>query len=499
MDGVFGFWTILVLLLFGTQLTSGATFECPSRFGYFPDKTECAKYYICNFGFGVQQECPNGLQFSTRLRNCDWARNINCTQYNGYAYREGEDNLPPDTTEVSTTPELFIFPLNNTRFTQIFAQTTQRTGITKKPKLQICPAPLCTKSNCQAPGCRCGSADPPNVMDPDDIPQMILVTFENAITDWAMSVSENTFTDARKNPNNCPIRATYFVSHEWTDYSNVQNLLTKGHEIAVLGISLEFKNNRSLESWEAETQGQRKILSKFANIPMTDIVGMRAPYLSIGGDNQFMMLYNNEFLYDSSMPVFESEPPFFPFTLDCRINNDCMIDPCPNNSFPGIWEMPIVMWNDLSGSRCNMVDQCTDAENYQEVYELLMSNFERHYTTNRAPFNIFVSAGWFAKEMNQRAFRGFLDTVLDKTDQAKYRDVYFVTMSQAIQWMKTPVTRFNAKTFKPWQCTDTPKTPPCTKPNQCTPWFEKNKEIRPFKTCRECPKNYPWVGNEDGH
>ncbi|XP_055340723.1 chitin deacetylase 7-like [Paramacrobiotus metropolitanus] len=468
-----------------------SAFDCPSRFGYFPDKVECTKYYICNFGIASPQDCPDGLQFSTRLGNCDWKDNVKCAKYNGYAYRDGEDHPPPGTPEVPTTPGMLLYPLDDPRITEIFAQT-------QKPKLEVSPAQPCIPSSCQLPNCRCGSADPPNVMDPDDIPQMILLTFEGAVTDAAMNIYENTFKDTRKNPNNCPIRATYFVSHEWTDYSHVQNLANQGHEIAVSGISLQFNRNRSINSWEDEVLSQRKVLNEFAKIPVTEIVGMRAPYLSIGGDNQFQMLSNNGFLYDSSMPVSENEPPFFSFTLDYRINNDCMIDTCPNGSFPGIWEMPLVMWNDRSGDRCNMVDQCTDPENQQEVYELLISNFERHYTTNRAPFNIFTSAAWFAKEMNQRAFYDFLDTVLDKTDQAKYRNVYFVTMSQAIQWMKKPTTYRDIKTFKPWQCTDTPKVQPCTKPNTCTPWFEKNKEIRPFKTCRECPKNYPWIGNAYG-
>jgi hypothetical protein len=227
---------------------------------------------------------------------------------------------------------------------------------------------------------------------------------------------------------------------------------------------------------------------------MADIRGMRAPYLSIGGEDQFKMLYKNDFTFDSSMPVFESEPAFFPFTLDCKINNYCMIDPCPNNSYPGIWEVPIIMWTDLSGSRCNTIDSCTDANSAPEVYELLMSNFERHYSTNRAPFNMFLSPAWFAKEINAKAFRKFLDTVLVN------KDVYFVTINQVIQWMRNPTALSQIKNFKPWQCPDAaaPKTPPCQRPNICTPWFEKAKEIRSFKTCMPCPKNYPWLGNEEG-
>ena len=111
----------------------------------------------------------------------------------------------------------------------------QRTT-TDRPELQVCPAPPCNSSTCASPRCRCGSSDIPNGIDPEDMPQMIVITFENAINEWTYSVYENILREDRKNPNGCPIKATFFVSHEWTDYSNVQNLYSRGHEIDVLGI-----------------------------------------------------------------------------------------------------------------------------------------------------------------------------------------------------------------------------------------------------------------------
>jgi len=66
---------------------------------------------------------------------------------------------------------------------------------------------------------------------------------------------------------------------------------------------------------------------------------MRAPFLQIGGNKMFEMLYNDNFTYDSSMPVFDNKPPFWPYTLDYAINHECMIAPCPSQSFPGIWEV----------------------------------------------------------------------------------------------------------------------------------------------------------------
>ena len=55
----------------------------------------------------------------------------------------------------------------------------------------------------------------------------------------------------------------------------------------------------------------------------------------IGGDNMFEMMYEANFTYDSSMPIYENNPPPFPFTFDYKIAHDCMIPPCPEKSYPG--------------------------------------------------------------------------------------------------------------------------------------------------------------------
>ena len=61
----------------------------------------------------------------------------------------------------------------------------------------------------------------------------------------------------------------------------------------------------------------------------------------------FKMLYDMNFTYDSSMPVYENTPPSWPYTLDYKIFHDCMIPPCPTKSYPGVWEVPMVMWQVL--------------------------------------------------------------------------------------------------------------------------------------------------------
>lgn len=81
--------------------------------------------------------------------------------------------------------------------------------------------------------------------------------------------------------------------------------------------------------------GQREILAAYGGVKLDDVRGMRAPFLSIGGNKMFKMLYDSNFTYDSSMPVYENRPPSWPYTLDYKIFHDCMIPPCPTKSYPG--------------------------------------------------------------------------------------------------------------------------------------------------------------------
>lgn len=67
---------------------------------------------------------------------------------------------------------------------------------------------------------------------PHQIPQIVLLTFDDAVNDINKDIYNDIFARGRTNPNGCPITATFYVSHEWTDYSQVQNLYADGHEMA---------------------------------------------------------------------------------------------------------------------------------------------------------------------------------------------------------------------------------------------------------------------------
>lgn len=56
----------------------------------------------------------------------------------------------------------------------------------------------------------------------------------------------------------------------------------------------------------------------------------------------FKMLYDSNFTYDSSLPVYENRPPSWPYTLDYKLFHDCMIPPCPTRSYPGTFFFKLI-------------------------------------------------------------------------------------------------------------------------------------------------------------
>jgi len=315
---------------------------------------------------------------------------------------------------------------------------------------------------------------------------MVLLTFDDSVNDLNKKLYQELFERGRVNPNGCPIAATFYVSHEWTDYSQVQNLYADGHEIASHSITHSFGEQFSKRKWAKEISGQREIMAAYGGVRMDDIRGMRAPFLAVGGNNMFEMLYEQNFTYDSSMPVYENRPPSYPYTLDHKLFHDCMIPPCPTASFPGLWEVPMVMWQDLNGGRCSMGDACTTPPDAEGVYKMLIKNFERHYTTNRAPMGLFYHAAWFTTAHHQEGFIAFLDTI------AAMDDVWLVTNWQSLQWMRDPVDIQQAKTAKYLQCNYPERPGRCKSQKICN--VRHKGSVRYMRTCQRCPETYPWVG-----
>nr|XP_049692404.1 serine-rich adhesin for platelets isoform X1 [Helicoverpa armigera] len=392
---------------------------------------------------------------------------------------------PPTRSRPTLKPSTAIVS-KTTEFVDIYAHPPTRPDPVYPQPTPDKTAAKCRKDVCLLPDCYCGGKEIPGDLPVEQVPQIVLLTFDDSVNDLNKGLYADLFEKGRVNPNGCPISATFYVSHEWTDYSQVQNLYSAGHEMASHTISHSFGEQFSQKKWYREVGGQREILAAYGGVKLEDVRGMRAPFLSVGGNKMFKMLYDANFTYDSSLPVYENRPPSWPYTLDYKLFHDCMIPPCPTKSYPGVWEVPMVMWQDLNGGRCSMGDACANPPEAENVYKMILKNFDRHYTTNRAPFGLYYHAAWFTQPHHKEGFIMFLDFI------NQMQDVWIVTNWQALQWVRdpTPINRLN--NFQPFQCNYQDRPKKCNNPKVCNLWHKSG--VRYMRTCQPCPEVYPWTG-----
>ena len=100
---------------------------------------------------------------------------------------------------------------------------------------------------------------------------------------------------------------------------------------------------------------------------------------------------------------------------------------CPSRSFPGVWELPLnqIVMEEFScamviiiimtmnvmmmvGKMMMMiiiihkVDSCPPYFSEEELTEMFMENFRRHYNTNRAPLGLYFHTLWFKQAKNRQ-------------------------------------------------------------------------------------------------
>jgi hypothetical protein len=235
-------------------------------------------------------------------------------------------------------------------------------------------ADKCDPNICRLPNCHCGGTSVPGGLSRENVPQFVLLTFDDAVNTLNQQFYKDLFLN-RRNPNQCPIKSTFYVSHEWTDYSQVQDLYAAGHEIASHTVTHSDGKGFDDVKWADELIGLAEMLVRYAGVDPQDIKGMRAPFLQVGGDSMFNTLRRYGLYYDSSMSTAQKS---WPYTLEYRMPHSCSVKPCPTESHPGMWEIPMPTLKDVRGGTCAMADGCYYEEDADSNQTIITQKFMDH-------------------------------------------------------------------------------------------------------------------------
>eukprot|EP00731_Ephydatia_muelleri_P022731 Em0015g314a len=226
------------------------------------------------------------------------------------------------------------------------------------------PAQPCVPDQCELPDCRCAGVDIPGGLTPSNIPQIVLISFDDGLrTQDYEGFYASVFND-RNNPNGCQIGLTFFASHYYTNYALLEDINKQyGYEMAVHTIDHNTNSLTTKEEYTGEIMGMKEILCMWGNVSSNSVRGFRAPFLATN-EAEIQVLYDNKFLYEASM----------------------------------------------------------NPQSNQDWIDLLTDNFNAHYNGNRAPMGIYAHSSWFYRGQGRD---GVLKTFLDNL--AAMQDVYVVT------------------------------------------------------------------------
>lgn len=306
--------------------------------------------------------------------------------------------------------------------------------------------------------CRCATQASPLPGNATSTPQFVLLTHDDATAGLSTSLFQQA-VGASKNPNGCTLPVTYFTMQGGSDCEIIKQRWQAGDEIAGHSLTHQQMDSKFVDT-EKEIVGTRQWLINDCKIPEGDINGWRSPYL-INNPIHRESIVKAGYTYDSTInehypdqSLFNSEPDtvspnggarVWPYTMDFGIAQNCAWtgNVCkPEERYKGLWEVPV--WNiqtDNYPENAYALDVCaTDIPAANEkktppcdIFGLLKENFDNAYAGNRAPVPLYFHSPWLSEASTMKSLQKFIDYATSK------KDVYFVTMTQLIEWMKDPV------------------------------------------------------------
>ncbi len=327
------------------------------------------------------------------------------------------------------------------------------------PRSQAQPTYSCDPAACTLPDCLCASTQAPGGLAPAQVPQFVLVTFDDCMQTQNEADIRPMLAGVR-NPNGAPINVTYFLSLEGcarddtTEAAVVLDRLAAGDEIAVHTVTHSTSDTTSFDTWRREINGVMRYLDRL-NVPRQQR-GFRAPFVATNAA-LFDVLQTLGILYDSS--IYDS--PFFspvsngvdrfvwPYTLDYGPAQNCgtwaTFNRCTDDPKPGLWSIPVYYHVDVRSNGEDRGDyfgtfdvgnptfSFSQKLNGDALYRVLTDNFTSRYRGNRSPHGVYLHAPTFQTAEYRDPYNRALRYM------AAQRDTWFVTMETLIRWMRDPV------------------------------------------------------------
>ncbi|XP_014779402.1 chitin deacetylase 8 [Octopus bimaculoides] len=322
-------------------------------------------------------------------------------------------------------------------------------------------------ADCRLPDCKGVTSEMPKGFSRKEIPQIVLVTFDDGFTEKNIKYYRELSASGLKNPNGCPVSFTFFISGE-NNYTFSKEMYDNGHEMASHTISHAFPiaswSNKTYAEYRDEINGIKKNLVEKSGIPESEIKGFRSPFLQMGGDIQFQVLKDLGYDWDSSIVMGtdsdQDREQYWPFTLDTPLKNEleqeksngvpgkaCMNEKCPTKSYPGLWEIPVNRWYDKQKKPCSLYDGCDQPTNKEEFVKFMKEALYKNYDTNRAPAGLFLHVNWvLSKPYRFEVLKQYLEEI------SQMEDVWILSISKALEWIKNPKKMKTNLDVDAWNC-----------------------------------------------